>query len=71
MNGANRQYIYRQPAKTVVERWRPEAKYAAKRANDLVAELYDLTCEHVEMVALRGQFDQRKNNGVLLLWRQR
>ena len=41
-------------AKTIAERWRHEAKDAAKRANDLVAELYELTCEHVEMVALRA-----------------
>jgi hypothetical protein len=41
-------------AKTVAERWRHEAKDAAKRANDLLAELYELTCEHVEMVALRA-----------------
>jgi predicted nucleic acid-binding Zn-ribbon protein len=41
-------------AKTTAERWRHEAKDAAKRASDLVAELYELTCEHVEMVALRA-----------------
>jgi chromosome segregation ATPase len=41
-------------ATTIAERWRHEAKDAAKRANDLVAELYELTCEHVEMVALRA-----------------
>jgi hypothetical protein len=41
-------------AKTIAERWRHEAKDAAKRANDLVAELYELTCEHVEMIALRA-----------------
>jgi chromosome segregation ATPase len=41
-------------AKTIAERWRYEAKDAAKRASDLVAELYELTCEHVEMVALRA-----------------
>ena len=41
-------------AKTIAERWRHEAKDAAKRASDLVAELYELTCEHVEMVALRA-----------------
>jgi chromosome segregation ATPase len=41
-------------AKTVAERWRHEAKDATKRANDLLAELYELTCEHVEMVALRA-----------------
>ena len=41
-------------AKTIAERWRHEAKDAAKRANDLLAELYELTCEHVEMVALRA-----------------
>ena len=52
-------------ANTIAERWRHEAKVAAKRANDLVAELYELTCEHVEMVAFRAgqaQFDQRKSN---------
>jgi hypothetical protein len=41
-------------AKTVAERWRHEAKDATKRANDLLAELYELTCEHVEMVTLRA-----------------
>jgi hypothetical protein len=40
--------------KTIAERWRHEAKDGAKRANDLVAELYELTSEHVEMVALRA-----------------
>ena len=42
-------------AKAIAERWRHEAKDAAKRSNDLVAELYELTCEHVEMVALRAK----------------
>jgi chromosome segregation ATPase len=41
-------------AKTIAQRWRHEAQVTAKRANDLVAELYELTCEHVEMVALRA-----------------
>ena len=38
----------------LAERWRHEAKDGAKRANDLVAELCELTCEHVKMVALRA-----------------
>jgi chromosome segregation ATPase len=41
-------------AKTIAERWRHEAKDAAKRGDDLVAELYELTCEHVEMITLRA-----------------
>lgn len=41
-------------AKAIADRWRLEAQYAAKRSNGLVAELYELTCEHVEMVALRA-----------------
>jgi len=41
-------------AKAIAERWRNEASDAAKRSNDLLAELYELTCEHVEMVALRA-----------------
>jgi chromosome segregation ATPase len=41
-------------AKTIAERWRNEAGHAAKRSNDLLAELYELTCEHVEMVALKA-----------------
>jgi hypothetical protein len=41
-----------------------DAKVAAKPADDLVAELYEVTCEHVEMVGLRqgqalfGKFDR-------------
>ena len=41
-------------AKTIAERWRHEARDAAKRANDLLAELYELTWEHAEMVGLRA-----------------
>ena len=37
----------------IAERRRQEAEIAAKRVDDLVAELYELTCEHVEIVTLR------------------
>jgi chromosome segregation ATPase len=41
-------------ANTIAEHWRHEAQDATKRCNDLVAELYELTCEHVEKVAFRA-----------------
>ena len=41
-------------SKAIAERWRNEATDASKRSNELLAELYELTCEHVEIVALRA-----------------
>ena len=41
-------------ADIIAEHWRHEAHDATKRSNDLVAELYELTCEHVEKVAFRA-----------------
>jgi hypothetical protein len=45
-------------AEAIAERRRQEAEIAAKRADDLVAELYELTCEHVEMVAPKADAAQ-------------
>ena len=36
-------------AEAIAEQRRQEAKVAAKRADDLLAELFEMTCEHVEM----------------------
>jgi hypothetical protein len=41
-------------AEAIAERRHREAEIAVKRADDLVAELYELTCEHVELVALKA-----------------
>ncbi len=38
-------------AVAIAERWRQQAEGAARRADNLLAELYELTCEHVEMYA--------------------
>ncbi len=35
----------------MAERQRREAEAAAQRADPLLAELYELTCEHVEKLA--------------------
>ena len=44
-------------ANTIAEHWRHEVQYATKRTNDLVAELYELTCEHIEMKQGKAQSD--------------
>ena len=36
-------------AEALGEKWRQDAKMATKRADDLVAELFEVTSEHVEM----------------------
>ena len=36
-------------AEAIAEQRRQEAKVAAKRADDLLAELFEMTSEHVEM----------------------